>query len=274
MGLALLMAVFQMACTAQASHNEQEEGGTREGHSLLNVVILGDSNAWIGGDNCDQPNGWNKWFNDRFAPATCKSYARSGATWTNTSTTQRNISQNIAVLGNDNVVYNQIERLKTAADNGQQPTPHLILIAAGTNDAWFADKRPGIFSQTAEQAFSLTDRFSTHQSVGQVVSLAASVRYGCELLMQYFPDCQIILLTPPQTTATSTERIAQVSDIIEACGHRMSIAVIRLDREACIYDIRERQDKHFTTDGTHSSPQGARRNGYYIANRVSSMLQF
>ena len=49
------------------------------------VAILGDSNTWLGGDQCDQPRGWNKWFKDYFAPASCRSYARSGATLTNTA---------------------------------------------------------------------------------------------------------------------------------------------------------------------------------------------
>ncbi|MCR4853637.1 MAG: SGNH/GDSL hydrolase family protein [Prevotella sp.] len=268
------MAVVQIACTAHSTKTESDDSQERGDHADLNVVILGDSNAWIGGDSCNQPRGWNKWFNDRFAPASCYSYARSGATWTHTAQTRRNVEQNIAVLGNDNVIYNQIERLKEAYDKGFQPSPHLILIAAGTNDAWFSDKRPGIYTQTVSRVFRTAEGFSTEQTADKVISLAACVRYDCELLMQYFPDCQVILLTPPQTTATSTEKIVQVSDVIEACGHRMSIGVIRLDQEACNYDVREKQNKHFTTDGTHSSEAGARRNGYYIANRVSSMLQF
>ena len=96
----------------------------------LHVVILGDSNTWIGGDDCDKPKGWNKWFVDEFRPLSCKSYARSGATWTNTSTTRENVVEDIAVLGNDNVIYNQIARLKRACDEGRQQTPDLIIIAA------------------------------------------------------------------------------------------------------------------------------------------------
>ena len=270
-----LISVGLLACSLQPAEANPESNDPSGGcHDSLNVVILGDSNAWIGGDNCDQPKGWNTWFRERFAPATCKSYARSGATWTHSTETRRNTEQNIAVLGNDNVVYNQIERLKEAFDKGQQPSPHLILIAAGTNDAWFSEKRPAIYSQTVSHVFAQTDGFSTKQTASQVISLAACVRYNCELLMQYFPECQIILLTPPQTTATTTDRINRVSDVIEACANRMSIGVIRLDHEACNYDIRERQNKLFTTDGTHSSEKGARRNGYYIANQVSHMLQY
>ena len=85
------------------------------GHPM-HVVILGDSNTWIGGDDCDKPRGWNKWFADVFQPLSCKSYARSGATWTNTIQTRKNPDEDIAVLGNDNVIYNQIVRLLAACD--------------------------------------------------------------------------------------------------------------------------------------------------------------
>ena len=108
----------------------------------LHVVILGDSNTWLGGDDCNKPQGWNKWFCDAFQPASCRSYARSGATWTNTPQTRRNTQENIGILGNDNVIYNQICRLEEAIFNGSQPTPQLILILAGTNDAWFLKSRP------------------------------------------------------------------------------------------------------------------------------------
>lgn len=272
MSAVIIVSAVLMACSVQSAEAESNSpsGGS---HDSLNVVILGDSNAWIGGDNCDQPLGWNTWFRERFAPASCRSFARSGATWTNTAQTRHNPKDSIAVLGNDNVIYNQAVRLKEACDRGY-PSPQLILVAAGTNDAWFSAKRPGIYSQSVEEVFAHDESYYTHQPVERVVSLAGSVRYCCEWLMQWFPQAQIILLTPPQTVATSAENIRRVSDMIEACAFRMSVGVIRLDRESSIYAVRERQQKQFTSDGTHTNADGARRNGYYIANRVSSMLQY
>ena len=138
----------------------------------LDVIIFGDSNTWYGGDNCDKPRGWNKWFKDAFQPATIKSYARSGATWTNTTTTKRNTQENTARLGNDNVIYNQICRLEEAIDSGVQPQPQLILIMAGTNDAWFQKDRPGVFSVTAEEAFAIDD--IKDRPVSEITSLTES----------------------------------------------------------------------------------------------------
>lgn len=245
----------------------------QEGHGNINVVILGDSNTSIGGDACDDPHGWNKWFKDRFAPATCRSYARSGATWTNTSRTVYDTKEYTGKLGDNNVIYNQINRLKEDCDIKRQVEPNLILIAAGTNDAWFKASRPGIFSVPASQAFSNEGGFITRSAASSVRTLAESVRYGCELLMERFPDAQIILLTPMQSVAAEADDIRKVGDIIEDCAGYMGLCVIRQDYESCIYYIREKKAVKYTSDGTHTNEEGARRNGCYIANRINAMLQ-
>lgn len=243
------------------------------GHGDIDVVMLGDSNTSIGGDACNNPRGWNKWFKDKFAPATCRSYARSGATWTNTLKTVYNTKEYTEKLGNDNVVYNQVNRLKEDCDAGRQPEPDLILIAAGTNDAWFKTSRPDAFSETAEQAFARDGGFITGMRAADARTLACSVRYCCEMLMERFPHAQIILLTPMQSVAAGYADIRKAGDIIEGCARRMGLCVIRQDRESCVYDVREKGMWKYTTDGTHTSETGARRNGCYIANRVSVMLQ-
>ena len=262
--LAVIALCLVALCGAMAQTQE---------HKNINVVILGDSNTWIGGDDCDNEKGWNKWFKDFFQPASCKSYARSGATWTNTSRTRLNTEENIAVLGDNNVIYNQIMRLRQAVKNGSQTTPNLIIIAAGTNDAWFQNKRPFVFSETGEEAFLWADKPITGKDVSKVKSLAKSVRYGCELLMESFPDAQIVLLTPLQCTATKLEYIHQAGDIIEECGRQMSISVIRQDHLGCVNRTQELRAKRFTSDGTHTNAEGACRNGRLIANQISSLLQ-
>ncbi len=225
----------------------------------IHVAILGDSNTWLGKDDCTGEKGWTRWFVEDFKPASCRSYARSGATWSNTRETRRNTEENIGVLGNDNVAYNQICRLKDECKAGRQQVPDLILIALGTNDAWFEEKRPGVFGMTAEEAFSQTDSVITSRPVNSILSLAESVRYGCEMLMEAFPDTRIVLMTPLQSTAVSYDRIRLAGDIIEECGARMSIPVVRLDKETGIYSTRERVKRKFTYDGTHTSVEGAKR---------------
>lgn len=261
-----------LACIVGLTGCQQAFSQESNTSAKLDVVILGDSNTWIGGDNCDKPKGWNKWFKDYMQPNTCTSYARSGATWTNTSKTQTNITENIDRIGNDNVIYNQIKRLEKAVDTDKQVKPNLIIIAAGTNDAWFQHLRPNALKTTAKETFSSTERYITHRNINEVLTLAESVRYGCEMLISSYPDAQIVLLTPLQSTAVSTEQISKVGDIIEQCGHYLGINTIRQDHN-CIDRNRELVEKKMTTDGTHTSEYGAKRNGYYIANQIKSILQ-
>ncbi|MBR6180291.1 MAG: SGNH/GDSL hydrolase family protein [Prevotella sp.] len=269
--LVLALAVFLSSPHFVVAQNHEPviESGS-EVHAM-DVVILGDSNTWIGGDDCDNPKGWNKWFVDIFKPLSCKSYARSGATWTNTVSTKPNMEENIAVLGNDNVIYNQILRLSAACKEGRQPVPHLIIIAAGTNDAWFVKKRPGVFSKTVGQAFSGGSLLNRKPS--QVLSLAESVRYGCEMLESLFPQAQIILLAPLQAIQPTEANLAKACEVIEQCGLRMGLKVIRQDRECCIRRVDEMKTKRYTTDGAHTSEEGARLNGTYLAKRIAELTQ-
>lgn len=205
----------------------------------LHIVILGDSNTFIGGDGCDRPRGWNYWFRELAQPLSCRSYARSGATWTHTPATAYDIEEYTEVLSDNNVIYNQVNRLKQACADKVQPTPDLILILAGTNDAWF--------------------RWLDIQT------LAGCMRHDCELLTESFPQAKIVLLTPMQNTKTSVERITQTGDIIEQCGHAMGLHVVRLDRESGISRRQELKHPTLTTDGVHTNEKGARRIGRYMA---------
>lgn len=280
--LIFIAMFFSQGITAQPTSSEPKSNVCNElvnaselyDFSNLNVVLLGDSETSIGGDLCDKPRGWNKWFADALKPASCRSYARSGATWTNTTNTKKNCEENIGVLGDDNVIYNQVERLKSAVGTGTQVVPNLIIIAAGTNDAWFQKRRPGIFNINATQAFSKQDAFITNRNVNTITSLTESIRYNCELLMEAFPNTQIILITPMQASAIETAEIMRVADVIATCGKWLSVGVVRMDAGCSLYRPREKMKHKFTYDGTHTNEEGARRNGRYIARQVASMLQF
>ena len=221
------------------------------------VVIFGDSNTWLGGDDCTKPKGWNTWFREALQPRSCRSYARSGATWTQTPNTRRNTQENIGTIGDNNVIVNQIWRMDEAIREGHQPQPTLILIAAGTNDVWFKDKRP--------QAFEPTE--------SSLQTLQGIVTFNCLLLRQMCPEAQIVLITPMQTIQADTADIHRAGDIIEACGQQLQIPVIRLDRHSEVKSQNEKKAYKYTYDGTHTSELGARSNGNFIAQQVRTIIE-
>lgn len=239
-------------------------------HSMLDVVILGDSNTWLGGDDCTGEKGWNKWFADTFAPATIRSYARSGATLTNTVATKKNLAENIDVLGDNNVIYNQVCRLQEEYSSGDQPEPEIVIIAAGTNDAWFVNKRPQAMTHVAADRLHRADFLNT--SPAEVLTMQESVAMCCAMLRATFPSVRIVLLTPLQTVKVSVADIKKAGDLIEECGRVLNCPVIRQDSECCVRRVDELKQFLNTYDGTHTSERGARINGEYIARKVCSLL--
>lgn len=246
------------------------------------VVVLGDSNTWLGGDSCNRDRGWTRWFCEAFRPASCRSYARSGATWTTTPETVRDVDGYTEKLGENNVIFNQICRLADDVSGGWQPRPTLIIISAGTNDAWFKAARPGALDATAEEVAADGRSAETGTKSGTTVAddrngvpaammtLAGAVSRCCGMLQETYPGVRIVLLTPMQSTAVSTSDISRAGDIIEDCGRRMGLTVIRQDRDSCVKRAQEQHRRCMTTDGTHTSVEGARRNGMMIARRLAA----
>lgn len=241
-------------------------------HDTIDVAILGDSNTWLGGDDCSKPKGWNTYFKAEFKPKSCVSFARSGASWTHTAETVRNTAEYAGKPTPNNVIYNQVERLKEKVDSGKIATPNLIIIACGTNDGWFKAKYyPQLFVRTANEAFSKYDSI-TQTPINKIVTLAESVVFNCALLQKYFPEARIILLTPMQTTAVPLSVIEQIGDVIDNCGKLMNISTIRQDKICCVKSADERKVKVNTYDGTHTSKIGAQKNGKLIALEISKLL--
>lgn len=267
-----LFALLLMITYSSAGEGSSAKGDTsvaQRSPADMHVVILGDSNSSIGGDSCNLAPGWTKWFNEAFAPASCRSYARSGATWTNTSRTVRNEEENTGLLSDNNVIYNQVCRLISAHQSGIQPTPNLIIVAAGTNDAWFLKRRP-----KALQPAIVTDTAALSQlKPSSILTLADAVTYNCLLLKRHFPEARIILLTPMQCTATTTERIRTVGDIISRCGELLDLPVVRQDSICCISREQEAVHHRYTVDGIHTNAAGAEINGLRLAHVIDSIMQ-
>lgn len=262
--LFLILFVTILQCglaVAQESNNQN-----------INVVILGDSNTWLGGDDCSKPKGWNTHFKSFFNPASCVSYARSGATWTNTVLTVRNTDEKVGTITDNNVIFNQVCRLVDACSDSAQIVPDLILIACGTNDGWFQKKRPNLFSKTVDEVFADSSEIKD-KPVNEMLTFAESVRYNCEILKSEFPDCRIILMSPLQSTAVAMSTINKIGDILEECGKYLQISVLRQDKICCVKSSDEKVKKLNTYDGTHTSERGAKLNGEIIATEVENLLK-
>lgn len=236
------------------------------------TVILGDSNIWLAGDSCDNHQGWMAWLRDMRDIPDCLSYARSGASWSHTSDTEANTTENIAVLGDNNVIYNQVLRLIDAVAQGRQQPPTLLLVSAGGNDAWFAHKRPREFDLTVDEAFAMPDSLLLSLPPVQVLSLSQAIRYDCLQLRRAFPQATIVLLTPMQMSKVEPGMLLRVSETIDSTASRLGLPVIRLDGDEPISRDIELAGHVNTYDGIHTSKEGARKVAAYVSARLDTIM--
>lgn len=237
-----------------------------------NVALLGDSNTWIGGDACDNPKGWNYWFARETAPAHIRSYARSGATWTHLPTTTADLDGYSEVIADNNVVCNQVLRLIEAVRRKEEPEPDIVMISAGTNDAWFPHLRPQAFSRKPSEVARRDEVELLSMPPGKILSLPEAVRYDLLLLQMAFPNASLIVMTPLQSIKISEGMLADVSVMIEETALAAGAAVIRQDILCPVDREAEMTSRRLTSDGTHTSEEGARRNAGVIIDCLSRIL--
>lgn len=240
--------------------------------SPLHVVALGDSNTWLAGDSCNNPKGWITALKQQLQPASCRSYARSGATWTHTEQTKYNTKEYTSLLGDDNVIYNQVNRLRDACNDSTQHVPDLILILAGTNDMWFEAKRPKAFTRSAEDVCADTTHLYPTRQPNEVLTMAEAIRYDYEMLREFCPEATIILLTPMQATKVSREVVTKTGELIDQCGAMLELPVIRLD-EVGIDSDEEQRAFRYTSDGVHTNKEGALLIGSFVAEKVWEIMK-
>ena len=261
--LIMLLASFATCCAVSSSTDSVQRP---------HVAILGDSNTWMGGDDCSGNEAWPKWFLQLYPTASCRSYARSGATWTNTPRTVLNTAEDTALLADNNVIYNQVQRLIEVHKAGSQPTPQLIIIAAGVNDAWFNDMRPEAFTLSPQDASSKHDwSYLYDRTPDQVLTLAESIAYDCHLLQQAFPEASIVLVTPAQSIEVKPLVINMVGDIITATAKSLRIHSLNLGLMSPINHYDEKKHFTYTSDGTHTNALGAQAHGKIIAEYITSL---
>ena len=238
-----------------------------------NCVILGDSITYLGGDDCSGEKGWTTYFKNIMNFKSVKSYARSGATWTNTANTKYNITENTGSLSDDNNAYNQINRLINEISKGAT-VPDYILIALGTNDIWFRYDASIKDIEQFETIWNDTTDYSSKVDIKSCTSIIKSIRFIYDMIISSeLKNSQIIIMTPLQGTFSSISKINKIGDIIERCAKVCSWNVIRQDYKCGVSRLQELKAKTNTTDGTHPSKSGAEIIGKYIASQITSILR-
>lgn len=234
----ILIASFKMS--AGESHSDQ----------CHEIVLLGDSMTWIGGDSCQNDRGWTYHFKRMNPCVKIDMMARSGATWTNTKNTRGDTTFYSEVLHDENVIYNQVLRLEGRCRRDSFPKPDIILIYAGANDAWFDSRRPGIYGNGD-------------------TSLAVSIRKSLSILRNTLPETRVILITPAEMGKVPASKVTRVADLIESVGNAEGVEVWRADRDLPIRHASESGKLTYTSDGVHTNPEGARLIAEYISRNLN-----
>ncbi|MDE6786276.1 MAG: SGNH/GDSL hydrolase family protein [Muribaculaceae bacterium] len=229
------------------------------------MALLGDSMTWIGGDSCENPTGWSHILKNSNIAGEIDVYARSGATWTNTSNTKIDTSFYSEVLHDDNVLFNQAIRLIDDQRGIESNDPDYIILFAGANDAWFADKRPGIYAKDESIQY---DSFPSDIKPNEITSLYGSVALVCDMLHLHFPESNLCVVTPLQMSKVSADKIHETSDIIEAAAKSKGCVVLRADKEVSISHEIESKSPIYTYDGVHTNPEGAKILGDFILQNL------
>ena len=235
------------------------------------IAILGDSITWLSMSS-NTNRGWVTHFRELLKFAELRNYARSGATWSHTASTQYDITEDTTSISNDNVIYNQLNRLINDVDNNGVTAPDFIFILAGTNDAWYPQYRPDAVADTPSSVMSDESVWLNVKAIGSLTSIPKAMRYVAEMIWNKFPNCQVVVTTPLQSTAFTTDRREAIAESIKGSAEYLSWAVIEQDKVCDISRIREHQGYYMTYDGTHTSEAGAKTVGEVLASQLTAIL--
>lgn len=236
--------------------------------SGVRIALLGDSMTWIGGDSCGNAIGWSHQLKQTGIADAIDVYARSGATWTNTCSTRCDTAFYSEVLHDDNVIYNQARRLIGRVSAGVSVVPDLIIVFAGANDAWFADKRPGIYDSIPD-----LPEYTLSTKPSDVTSLQGSVALVCDILTQSLPESKIMLVAPLEMSKVPASVTHKVSDIIAGVAAPKGITTLRADRDVDIRHDVEADTPVFTSDGVHTNEAGASLLATYIIRNIENSIK-
>ena len=246
--------------------------GSKPNHHAPNAAVktiafLGDSNTWSGGEDCSRTESWSHHVAKRLHAQYARSFARSGATICNVADTRVDTLELTERLSDTNTLLAQAVRMAGAVERGEMPRPDIVFIAAGTNDCWFADRRPGLFdsAEKAAETAPLTHGSSIPQGAS---TLDGSVELLITQIRNSIPEARIVIVGIPLSTRTDAGMTRRAVDRLRAVARARHADFIAIDSDTIINPERERAGFEATRDGVHTNIVGARR----IADAVMKAL--
>lgn len=221
----------------------------------LNIVIFGDS---ISDERYDKTGKWVQPFRDMITCKSLTNYSRGGCWWTFKSGTVYDISDNMNGFSANNVIWNQLNKLKNDIDNGTVNIPDVLMILAGTNDAI----RGASLGDTS--AFTST---SQGTDVTTLTTLTQSVRYVCDEIYNNYPNCKIIIFTPLPIASAYTSGVNVRNKLIE-CSNILGLDCIDQTYKSGIVWYREVNQNIYLRDKIHLNELG----GELVANFIYKEL--
>lgn len=251
------------------------------------IYVFGDSLTWLGGDDCDgtrsghEHQGWTEYFKQAIKPGMMKSFARSGSTLSCLTTSEEDATSTYGSPNKDNILWNQIIRMKNHISGGGA-VPDYVIIAAGINDGMLYENSStypelseaihGFLSDDPEDSLNteISTTWYNNKTPSQCASIAKTLRWVKDACIALCPKAQIILLTPLQGAICSVDIQRQITNRIEECSRYLAAPLINQGNVCGISRLQESKSTYFTYDGTHTNAIGATKVGQILAARFKS----
>lgn len=183
--------------------------------------------------------------------------AIGGSTWQDRTVITDSPTEGTAVT--TGCISNQVLKLKRLVSEGR-PIPNLIVIAAGTNSSGGRGDFEAVMAMSYDELKADMDTRRTFYG---------GMRYSLELALREFPNVQIILFAPIQSTDhpnRTFELLLSNAKAIEQMANRYAIPFVNSLLESGINDLVN--SNMYLSDKVHLTEHGKEKYSDFIANKV------
>ena len=245
-------------------------GGAATANKTL--VVLGDSITWLQ-LSASPLRGWLTYFKEKILFKGVRNYALSGAAWTNTGSTQVDLTTSETGTTANNVIFNQMNRLINDVDNNGADAPDYIMILAGINDAYFRGDAAlyNDFAQSDWATVGGSTPYIGNRVITTCTSIYKSMRYVAEMIWSKFPYAQVMVTTPLQSESHEDAR-RTICELIKKSSREFAWVVIDQD-ESNLSLLKEKiANRPMTADGLHPTEKGAEIIGNWLASQFKANM--